>query len=176
MRGIQKRLEICLGLLNMAMDWFIIIIEAAHGFLRLNPPLLPSSNVPMHLSLYGLGPWSEKSTPFQIKHSSVHPMDAYLFYLLHGFLVFIEISFMSMMYWAWKVREWLVGGYWLCNPGCVSLYLSSWDSCVNCKDVSLIALQRKGHSQERNTLVRRCEFCIFLFATITVLGIVTEGN
>ncbi|XXG66092.1 hypothetical protein AAC387_Pa05g3640 [Persea americana] len=56
MRGIQKRLEICLGLLNMAMDWFIIIIEAAHGFLRLSPPLLPSSNVPMHLSLYGLGP------------------------------------------------------------------------------------------------------------------------
>lgn len=149
MRGIQKRLEICLGLLNMAMDWFIIIIEAAHGFLRLNPSQLPSSNVPMHLSLYGLGPWSEKSTPFQIKHYSVHPMDPYLFYLLPGFLVFIEISFMSMMYWAWKVREWLVGGYWLCILA-VSVWTWAVETlCVNCKYVSLIALQGKGtHKRE----------------------------
>lgn len=27
---------------------------------------------------------------------------------------------------------WWVGVFWLCNPGCISLYLSSWDSCVNC--------------------------------------------
>lgn len=50
---LQKRLEIFMGLLNMAMDWFVIIIEVAHGFLESYPSRLPLPNVPMHLSMYG---------------------------------------------------------------------------------------------------------------------------